>query len=149
VTPVGPVIASLDRVMRKVHQDRRLDIDTVVQPELKFRGEKHDLEEMTGNLFDNACKWAASRVRVTAARKDGDRRPFLLISFDDDGPGLAPERRLAALARGRRLDESKPGSGLGLSIVTELARVYGGSLTLERSDLGGLGARLTLPAPGD
>ena len=149
VTPVGPVIASLSRVMRKVHQERNLDIQADVAPELRFRGEKHDLEEMTGNLLDNACKWAASRVRVSAGRQTIGRRPFVTISLDDDGPGLTPENRLAAISRGQRLDESKPGSGLGLSIVVELARIYGGSLKLEQSDLGGLGARLTLPAPGD
>jgi len=149
VTPVGPVIASLSRVMRKVHQDRLLDIQADVAPELRFRGEKHDLEEMTGNLFDNACKWAASRVRVSAGRKIIDRRPFVTISLDDDGPGLPSDERMAVLSRGHRLDESKPGSGLGLSIVVELARIYGGSLNLEASELGGLAARLTLPAPGD
>ena len=149
VTPVGPVISSLARVMRKVHEERRLDIEANVPPELRFRGEKHDLEEMTGNLFDNACKWAASKVRVSAGREEIGRRPFLTILFDDDGPGLPQESRDAALARGHRLDETKPGSGLGLSIVVELARIYGGSLKLDRSELGGLGARLTLPAPGD
>lgn len=149
VTPVAPVIASLSRVMRKVHEDRHLDIEASAASDLRFRGEKHDLEEMAGNLFDNACKWARSRVRVAAERRSIDRRAFLTISMDDDGPGLPPAKREAALSRGQRLDESKPGSGLGLSIVAELARIYGGSLTLEQSDLGGLGARLTLPAAGD
>ena len=86
---------------------------------------------MAGNLLDNACKWAASRVRVSARREEGERRPFLTLAFDDDGPGLPPEDRDAALSRGKRLDETKPGSGLGLSIVAELARVYGGGLSLE------------------
>jgi signal transduction histidine kinase len=149
VTPVQPVLDGVERVMRKVHQDRDLDIKTSVAPNLRFRGEKHDLEEMTGNLFDNACKWAALRVRVSAARRDIGRRPFFTISFDDDGPGLAESDREAALSRGQRLDESKPGAGLGLAIVVELARIYGGSLRLEDSDLGGLGARLTLPISGD
>ena len=147
VTPVAPVIAGLARVMHKVHQERRLDIQVDIPPDLRFRGEKNDLEEMTGNLFDNACKWAAGRVRVRAGR-DAGRRAFT-IGFEDDGSGLAEDRREAALSRGARLDESKPGSGLGLSIVNELARIYGGSLTLEGSDLGGLAARLTLPAAGD
>jgi signal transduction histidine kinase len=149
VTPVAPVIADLSRVMRKVHQNRHLDIQTAVTPELRFRGEKHDLEEMAGNLFDNACKWASSRVRVSAGREMLERRPFITISLDDDGPGVPSEQRRIALSRGQRLDESKPGSGLGLSIAAELARIYGGSLRLEQSDLGGLGARLTLPAAGD
>jgi signal transduction histidine kinase len=149
VTPLFPVISGLERVMRKVHEDRNLKIETIVPASLKFRGEKHDLEEMAGNLFDNACKWASSRVRVSAELQDAARRPVLAISFDDDGPGLPPASRISAFARGRRLDESKPGSGLGLSIVAELAGIYGGSLTLEESELGGLSARLVLPAPGD
>lgn len=149
VTPVAPVIDSLARVMGKVHEDRELDIETEVETGLRFRGEKQDLEEMTGNLFDNACKWAASKVRVSTGHKSIERRPFLTIAFDDDGSGLSPEERAAALSRGRRLDETKPGSGLGLSIADELARIYGGSLTLEESALGGLSARLTLPAPGE
>ncbi len=149
VTPVAPVIGALERVMAKVHEARHLDIETEVGSDLKFRGEKHDLEEMTGNLFDNACKWAASKVRVSTAPGSVERRPFLTIAFDDDGPGLPPEARAAALARGKRLDETKPGSGLGLSIVDELARIYGGHLELQESALGGLSARLTLPAPGE
>jgi signal transduction histidine kinase len=149
VTPVAPVIAGLARVMHKVHQDRDIDIETRIAPELRFRGEKQDLEEMSGNLLDNSCKWAASRVRISAARQEAGRRGFFTLSFEDDGPGLAAERREAALARGGRLDETKPGSGLGLSIVVELARIYGGSLKLEKSELGGLAAMLTLPAPGD
>ena len=148
VTPVAPVVDGLARVMRKVHQERRLEIGTAVDPGLKFRGEKHDLEEMTGNLFDNACKWASSRVRVSAERQGG-QRAFVTLLFEDDGPGLPPERREAALSRGSRLDESKPGSGLGLAIVVELARIYGGSLALDHSELGGLAARLSLPAPGE
>jgi signal transduction histidine kinase len=149
VTPIAPVIAGLARVMGKLHQERQLEIQTTVAPELRFRGEKQDFEEMTGNLFDNACKWAASRVRVSARRRDVGRRAFLAILIEDDGPGLPAERRDAALSRGLRLDESKPGSGLGLSIVVELARIYGGSLKLETSELGGLSALLTLPAPSD
>jgi signal transduction histidine kinase len=85
-------------------------------------------------------------VSVSARRDGGSRRPFIVLTFEDDGPGLPAEQRGAALARGGRLDESVPGSGLGLSIVMELARVYGGSLTLDDSALGGLAARLTLPA---
>jgi len=104
---------------------------------------------MAGNLLDNACKWAKSGVKVSVRREDGGRRPFVTLVIDDDGAGLPPEDREAALARGSRLDESKPGSGLGLSIVVELARIYGGGLTLEASELGGLSARLRLPAAGD
>ena len=104
---------------------------------------------MAGNLLDNACKWAKSRVRVSARREEAAGGRSSRSRFDDDGPGLPPEDREAALARGSRLDETKPGSGLGLSIVVELARIYGGGLTLETSDLGGLSARLKLPAAGE
>ncbi len=149
VTPIEPAVAALARVMTKVHQDRKIAIEVDVAPQLRFRGEKQDLEEMAGNLLDNACKWAASRVLISARRGEGERRPFLTLSFDDDGPGLPPEGRDEALSRGKRLDETKPGSGLGLSIVAELARVYGGKLSLESAALGGLSAQLTLPAAGD
>jgi signal transduction histidine kinase len=149
VTPVAPVIDSLARVMAKLQDGRRLDIETEVGGALRFRGEQHDLEEMTGNLFDNACKWAASKVRVSAGLQSAGGRPFMLITFDDDGPGLPAEERSAALSRGKRLDETKPGSGLGLSIVDELARIYGGNLELNESALGGLSAQLTLPAAGE
>lgn len=149
VTPVEPAVSALARVMAKVHQDRKIAIEVDVAPQLRFRGEKQDLEEMAGNLLDNACKWATSRVLISAKREAGERRSFLTLAFDDDGPGLPPEGREAALARGARLDETKPGSGLGLSIVSELARVYGGKLSLDHAALGGLSARLTLPAAGD
>ncbi len=149
VTPVEPAVAALARVMGKVHQDRKIAIEVDVAPQLRFRGERQDLEEMAGNLLDNACKWAATRVRISARRGEGARRPFLTLAFDDDGPGLPPEGRAAALSRGKRLDETKPGSGLGLSIVAELARVYGGELSLDDAALGGLSARLTLPAAGE
>jgi signal transduction histidine kinase len=149
VTPVEPAVAALARVMTKVHQDRKIAIEVDVAPQLRFRGEKQDLEEMAGNLLDNACKWAATRVRISARRDERERRAFLTLAFDDDGPGLPPEGRDDALSRGKRLDETKPGSGLGLSIVSELARVYGGELSLEHAALGGLSARLTLPAAGD
>jgi len=148
VTPIEPALSALVRVMDKVHQERDLAIEVEVPPELRFRGEKQDFEEMAGNLLDNACKWAKSRVRVSARRSDG-RRSFLVVSIDDDGAGLPAEDREAALSRGHRLDESKPGSGLGLSIAAELAGIYGGKLALDGSALGGLRATLTLPAAGE
>lgn len=146
VTPVRPALEALARVMQKVHGGQNLAIDLAVPPELRFRGETQDFEEMAGNLFDNACKWARARVAVSARRELIGRRPFVILSFEDDGPGLPADQRGAALARGGRLDESKPGSGLGLSIVVELARVYGGTLALDDSALGGVAAQLTLPA---
>lgn len=100
---------------------------------------------MVGNLADNACKWAASRVRIRASAVPGSEPPVLLVLVDDDGPGLGEAERQAAVQRGRRLDESKPGSGLGLAIVSELAGLYGGALELGVAPEGGLRASLRLP----
>src|SRR6185436_5627680 len=106
------------------------------------RGEKQDFEEMVGNLLDNACKWAKTRVRVNAVR-DTD---MLTVLVDDDGPGLTEEDRAKVVKRGQRLDETKPGSGLGLSIVADLADLYKGRFELQPSPEGGLRAKLELPA---
>lgn len=116
--------------------------------ELWFLGERQDLEEMVGNLLDNAGKWAHGAVSIVVAREAEQTSPgrsFLLFTIDDDGSGLAPQLRAAATERGRRLDETKPGSELGLSIVTDLAAAYGGSLRLGASPRGGLRAELRLP----
>ena len=103
---------------------------------------------MAGNLLDNACKWANRRVRVTVIPNAATlrARPFFCLRVEDDGPGLPEEARAAVMKRGTRLDESKPGSGLGLSIVTEIAELYGGEVRLDKSPLGGLRADLYLPA---
>jgi signal transduction histidine kinase len=141
-TPVAPVIGGLLRVMERVHAERRLAFALAPMDDtLSFAGEEQDLQEMLGNLLDNACLWARSAVRIGAVR-EGET---LVISVEDDGPGVSAEQRSAVLARGARLDESAPGSGLGLAIVADLARLYGGDIALERSALGGLCARLSLP----
>ena len=143
-TEVAPVIQGLLRVMGKVHAARDLHWRAPAPDNNPlFAGEAQDLQDMLGNLLDNAARWAAHEVAV-ATQRQGDR---LLITIDDDGPGIAPARRRAALTRGTRLDESVPGSGLGLHIVAELADLYGGALELDDSPLGGLRVRLTLPAP--
>jgi signal transduction histidine kinase len=147
LTEVAPVIAGLSRTFSKIHVDRQLAIEDRVAPGARFRGERQDLEEMVGNLVDNACKWAKSRVVVAADVVHGDGPASLQITVDDDGPGLPEPAREEVLRRGRRLDETKPGSGLGLSIVAELAGLYRGYLHLEASPLGGL--RAVLAVPGD
>ncbi len=145
VTEVAPSLDALLRTFTKISQDREIASSHDVPPSLRFRGEKQDLEEMLGNLLDNAFKWAASTVKVTLDGPVGqDERIVLLI--DDDGPGLPAEAMAEVLKRGHRLDEARPGSGLGLSIVVDLAKLYGGGLTLLRSPLGGLRARLVLPS---
>jgi signal transduction histidine kinase len=145
-TVLLPVVEGLVRAMQRIHAQRAITI-TVPQPwpaALAFRGEAQDLQEMLGNLLDNACKWASHRVEVMA-HAEGDA---LTITLDDDGPGLAAEQRAAVLRRGVRADEQVPGSGLGLAIVDDLARLYGGQVALQDSPLGGLRAALTLPAVG-
>src|SRR5690606_18087359 len=107
-----------------------------------FRGERQDLEEMLGNLLDNAYKWARSRVRLSVETANGR----LAVQVDDDGPGLDDAGLQAVKQRGVRLDEAVPGSGLGLAIVRDIAELYSGGLALERSAFGGLSAILTLPA---
>jgi signal transduction histidine kinase len=148
VTEVAPTIDALRRTMEKIHRDRGVVIEVKADPQAKFRGERQDLEEMVGNLVDNACKWAASRVFIEAMVEPPVRpgaAPALRIIVDDDGRGLSAEERAQVSRRGQRLDESKPGSGLGLSIVIDLAALYGGSLTLGGAPIGGLRAELVLP----
>jgi signal transduction histidine kinase len=146
-TEFGPVLDGLLRTFQKVYRDRGLTFETTAPPGLRFRGESQDLADLVGNLLDNAGKWAHSRVEVSAARPapDASGRSYFLVHIDDDGPGLDAAARDAAIERGRRLDESRPGSGLGLSIVVDLAANYGGNLELSESSLGGLRATLRLP----
>jgi signal transduction histidine kinase len=141
-TEAAPVIQDLARTLEKIYADRGVEIEVAVDASLSFRGERQDLEEMVGNLLDNACKWAKSAARIVL--KPGEQGE-LLILVGDDGPGLTLEQRGKVMNRGERLDESKPGSGLGLSIVREIAGLYGGKVELGESELGGLEARLTLP----
>jgi signal transduction histidine kinase len=149
VTDVLPVATGLIRTMEKIHHPRSIAIDLDAPQGVRFRGERQDLEEMLGNLVDNACKWAQARVsiEVTPERAAGTPpKATLRVVVDDDGPGLSPAEREQVARRGQRLDESKPGSGLGLSIVLELATLYGGELTLSTAPIGGLRAELVLPA---
>ncbi len=148
VTEVAPAIEALRRTMEKIHRDRGVVIAVEADTQAKFRGERQDLEEMVGNLVDNACKWAASRVFIEVAVQrpvEPGGGPTLRIIVDDDGRGLSPAERAQVARRGQRLDESKPGSGLGLSIVVDLAALYGGNLSLGSAPIGGLRAELILP----
>jgi signal transduction histidine kinase len=146
VTSVIPVVTALTRTMEKIHKGRGIAIDLNAPVDVRFRGERQDLEEMVGNLVDNACKWAQMRVSVELVAESRDGAPAARIIIDDDGPGLSPAQRDQVARRGRRLDETKPGSGLGLSIVLELAALYGGNLQLGNAPIGGLRAELVLPA---
>ncbi|RDI58739.1 sensor histidine kinase [Microvirga subterranea] len=146
LTDVEPVIDGLARTFAKIYRDKDLAVELAIPKGLRFRGEKQDLEEMAGNLIDNAAKWADGKVVVMAeVLREGADRARIRLLIDDDGPGLPEAARSEMIKRGRRLDETKPGSGLGLSIVSDLAALYRGSLSLEASPMGGLRAVLELP----
>jgi signal transduction histidine kinase len=131
----------LSRTLLRLHADRGVAIDVRVALEHAVRSHREDLDEMLGNLLDNACKWAKSRVAVESSANGAG----IVITVDDDGPGLEESMRDVVLQRGVRGDEAAPGSGLGLAIVRDLAELYGGSIALSRSPMGGLRARLQLP----
>ncbi|HWQ87471.1 sensor histidine kinase [Brevundimonas sp.] len=142
-TPIAEVLDELAVMLERVFETKGVEIDWRAPDELGFRGERQDLQEILGNLIENACKWSKHRVRISAGPTGLGQ---MVVVVEDDGPGLPEDQREAALERGARLDETTPGSGLGLSIVVELTRAYGGRITLADSDLGGLKVLLELPA---
>jgi signal transduction histidine kinase len=142
-TSVAEMLDELSRTLERVFRDK-VAIDWDAPDDLDFAGERQDLLEIAGNVLENACKWSRGRVRAVAEASPEDSRR-LRLTVEDDGPGLPPDQREAVLKRGERLDENAPGSGLGLSIVDELARAYGGALSLSHSTMGGLKVVLELP----
>ena len=141
-TPLGPPVDDLAEAFRRLFAAKGLAIETAVPAGLALAVEREDLDEMLGNLAENACRWCRSQVAI---RAEGDGRE-VSIRVEDDGPGLDAAARVAVLRPGLRLDESEPGSGFGLPITRELAELYGGSLALGEGRAGGLLATLTLPA---
>lgn len=146
-SPLSQVLDPMVRTLPRIYRDKDLLIETDAEPGLIFRGAKRDLEEMVGNLMDNAAKWTKQKVSVEAATVV-NRPEMMRVVIEDNGPGLKPEEFVEAMKRGARLDEATPGSGLGLAIVDDLARAYNGKFTLSRSVLGGLKAELILPKRG-
>lgn len=145
---VAPVVDDVVRTLQRLYKSEGIRIDLApIPPGIAFRGEREDLEDLVGNLAENACKYGGGLVEIAVEARTAPEAgpPMVRIVFDDDGEGLSDAEAITALKRGVRLDESAPGTGLGLSICDELARAYGGSLSLERSPLGGLRARLDLP----
>lgn len=142
-----PVVESLARAIEKIHRDREIAVSVSVPEQIRVRCEKQDVEEMVGNLVDNAFKWARSKVAVSIEQSAGGAKspPLVRLLVEDDGPGLSDAQFTEVMARGRRLDETKPGSGLGLAIVGELTAMYGGAIELRRSEMGGLRCELALP----
>jgi signal transduction histidine kinase len=141
-TAIEPVIDDMTLAMSRIYADKNLTLEKTAENGLKFAGDSQDLEEILGNLIDNSCKYARNRVEIAAKKEGGD----ILIVIDDDGPGLDAGERERALGRGIRLDERPIGSGLGLSIVRDIAELYGGSLELAAAPSGGLRACLVLPS---
>ena len=139
---VGPVVAELVRTLETIYSGRDLTFSQAGDLSAHFRGEKEDLQEMIGNLMENACKWAKTKIELNVTRH-GDR---LKIAIEDDGPGLTAEECIEVLKRGMRLDEAVPGTGLGLAIVVDIARLYSGDIVLGAGAHGGLKAELDLPA---
>ncbi|RZJ83318.1 MAG: sensor histidine kinase, partial [Brevundimonas sp.] len=142
-TAIAEVLDEMAVMLERVFADKGVVIDWRAPDELGFRGERQDLQEILGNLLENACKWSKRRVRVSAGASGLGQ---MIVVVEDDGPGVAAERRAEVLKRGARADEDTPGSGLGLAIVDDLTRAYGGRLNLADSDLGGLKVMLELPA---
>ena len=143
-TPITSLIERMVRVIQKLNPQTVLSL-SLPDEDIVFAGEREDLEELLGNLLENAMKWARSAVRVSVVRSPGEGSADLFeIAIEDDGPGIPEDKAREALKRGRRLDETKPGTGLGLAIVADLVNEYGGSLALERSSLGGLKALVRL-----
>jgi len=143
-TDVHAAVEGLCRTLRRIYEERQIEISMNGTEGVAFRGDRQDLEEMLGNLIDNACKWARRQVQVHA-EVDKASNTFILEVIDD-GPGIPDVSMKEVLRRGQRLDESIPGSGLGLSIACDIAELYKGSLTLGASSSGGLSARLSLPS---
>jgi signal transduction histidine kinase len=130
-------------MLEQVFQEKGVTIDWRAPEDLAFRGERADLQEIAGNLLENACIWCRRKVRINAEFDEAEH--VLDISIEDDGPGLPEERFDEVLKRGARLDESVPGTGLGLSIVDELVRAYGGTMKFARGQWGGLKVEVRLP----
>jgi signal transduction histidine kinase len=141
-TDVHAVVTRLLSMFAKVHHDKALMFDNRIPENIHFPVEREDLEEILSNLIDNACKWAKTTVCISGfveqAQDKNSTSSTTHICVEDDGEGLAPELCATALLRGERLDTRQPGSGLGLSIVSELVQLYGGAITLTRSSMGGL-----------
>lgn len=140
-TPVASIVEGLASALRRIHAERGVMIGVEVAPELAVAVDRTDLEEMIGNLADNAMRWARSRVVIGARAASGSA----IITIEDDGPGIPAIEREQALAKGARLDERGEGHGFGLTIAQELAALYGGRLALGDAPGGGLTATLTLP----
>jgi two-component system sensor histidine kinase PhoQ len=144
---VAPIVAELRTALIKVYGNKDLLFEAVVTSEAQFIGDRNDLTELLGNLLDNACKWAKTLVRITITLDEAaDSRAALRLVIEDDGPGIAEHDRAKVLERGGRADEATPGHGIGLAMVHDTVALYGGTMRIDSSALGG--ARFELALPG-
>ena len=141
-TPLAETLDGLIRALARIHAGKNVAFDTNPPRELCVAVARADLEEILGNVLDNACKWGRARVAVVAEPTGG----IVCVTIDDDGPGIPPGQRTRVLERGVRADEASPGSGLGLAIVADLVEVYSGTLTIGQAPGGGARVRITLPS---
>lgn len=142
---LGPLVERVGATLARVHADRPLRLECEIARGTVVRGDPDDLMEIVGNLLDNAWKWGRSRVRVTSRT---DRDGGLVLTIEDDGPGIPGGRRKSVLERGVRIDENVPGDGIGLAVVRQLVEeTWGGRIELEAGDLGGLRVHVTFPVP--
>jgi signal transduction histidine kinase len=141
-TLLAPRVADHIAAFGRLYADKGFNYETRIAPDIAVACEAQDLDELLGNLLDNASKWARRQVLVTADKVG----PMIEMTIEDDGPGLSDQQTIDAMKPGHRIDESAPGYGFGLPITRELAELYGGTFTLERSTLGGLKAVVSLPS---
>lgn len=146
-TDVEESIINVGRTIQRIYKEKDLSLKVEIEPGIAFQGERQDLEEILGNLLDNAAKWAKSQIFISVKCRLRKGVPtFIVISIEDDGPGVDRNQRPSLYKRGKRLDEDVAGSGLGLAIVRDIAQIYGGESHLKRSKLGGLKVEVKLPA---
>jgi signal transduction histidine kinase len=143
-TVIASRVTDLALVLGKVNADKAIDFVNDMPASLAVACEPQDVDEILGNVLENAFSWCRSKIAVGSL----EEMRSVIIVVDDDGPGLSPEQMSQAVQAGQRLDESSPGFGFGLSITRELAELYAGSLTLDRSPLGGLRVAIRLPSAG-
>jgi signal transduction histidine kinase len=135
-------VAKIAAALKRLPEGEALRWEIAVQENLAFPGDEGDLTEILGNLLDNARKWAHRRIRVSGRAEGGEAG----LVLEDDGPGMS-EAAIAGIARGRRWDETRPGTGFGIAIARDLAEGVGARLRLSRSELGGLKVELCWPVP--
>jgi two-component system sensor histidine kinase PhoQ len=140
---IAPLLRRLADSLLKVYADKGLKLDMDVNTDMAFHADEGDLMEICGNVLDNACKWAETRVRVHAGRDD---ETGLWLRVEDDGPGIPADKLNAVLTRGVRADTTTPGHGIGLAVVRDIVvEAYGGEVSVTASDLGGAAVEIHMP----